>query len=359
MYLARLRLRDFRNYGALDLELRPGFHLFLGDNAQGKSNVLESIYLLSTLRSFRGVVNARLVAEGRDGFFVGGRVGGGAPIELGVYWSPGPRRITVDNRPVKVLADFIGKLSAVIFSSEDLQLIRGSASVRRRFFDLIMVQTRPGGLTLLQRYQKALKSRNRLLKQAVVSPAVLEGFSQELIRCGAELIRWRRTFLPGFSVGAARAYRRICGQAEELSVEYRPKVREDFATELADSRRREQRNRTTLIGPHRDEIAFLLDGRDAQMFGSEGQKRSIAISLKMAQAEHLAGALGRPPVLLLDDVMGELDRRRRAGLLPLLERTCRTGGQVCLTSTEENWRAEWIRDFRCWRVVRGGCRAEG
>ena len=149
------------------------------------------------------------------------------------------------------------------------------------------------------------------------------------------------------------AYRRISSDAEELRLEYQPSVKKDFTLELAQSRPRERSYRSTLIGPHRDDLQLLLNDRPAAQFGSEGQKRTLAVALKMAQAEYLTGIHGSPPVLLIDDVMGELDVKRRSGLLPLLERSNESRGQVFMTATEENWPGELGRDLQRWEVKAG------
>ncbi|HKI68298.1 MAG TPA: DNA replication and repair protein RecF, partial [Verrucomicrobiae bacterium] len=163
----------------------------------------------------------------------------------------------------------------------------------------------------------------------------------------------RRELAPKFSPLARLAYRRISHDAEELLIEYRPSVKKDFAVELAQSSARERSYRSTLVGPHRDDLQLLLNGKSAAQFGSEGQKRTLAIALKMAQAEYLTGIHGSAPVLLIDDVMGELDAKRRSGLLPLLERARESSGQVFMTATEENWPRELSRSLQRWRVEAG------
>jgi len=292
VHLAHLRLRDFRNYPRLDVDFSPGFQLLLGDNAQGKTNILEAVYLLGTLRT-------------------------------------------------------------VIFCTEDLELVKGTARSRRRFLDLLLAQTNPGYLPLLQRYMQSVRARNALLKQRTTDEASLESFSRELVATGTQLIRARAELIPRFSPLARLAYRRISHDAEELRIEYQPSVKNDFAVELAQVRAREQSYRSTLVGPHRDEVQLLLNEKSAAQFGSEGQKRTLAIALKMAQAEFLTGIHGSAPVLLIDDVMGELDVKRRSGLLPLLEQARKTSGQVFMTCTEENWPRELGRDLFRWEVKTG------
>ena len=402
MHLAHLRLRDFRNYARLDADFAPGFHLLLGDNAQGKTNILEAVYLMATLRSFRGVGGAQMIRHGQRGYFVGGTmVGGNIPTspassplsanevggegrgevetgpqiqnpsprlggarettiltsqssrEIKMFWSANERKLALDGQPVKKLTDYLGVLRTVVFCTEDLQLVKGAARARRRFLDLLLAQTLPGYLPLLQRYMRAVRARNALLKQRALDEAALDSFSQELVKLGDEVIRARRELAPKFSPLARLAYRRISNDAEELRIEYQPSVKKDFVVELAQSRSRERNYRSTLVGPHRDDLQLLLNGKSAAQFGSEGQKRTLAIALKMAQAEFLAGLHGSPPILLIDDVMGELDVKRRSGFLPLLESARKTSGQVFMTATGENWPRELGKDLQRWEVKNG------
>lgn len=353
MHLAHLRLRDFRNYARLDADFAPGFHLLLGDNAQGKTNILEAIYLMATLRSFRGVGGAQMIRHGQKGYFVGGCAVGQAEHDIKIYWSARERKLSLDGRSVKKLSEYLGTLRTVVFCTEDLQLVKGTGRTRRRFLDLLLTQTQPGYLALLQRYLYVVRSRNALLRQSAPDPQSLETFSAELGKLGGEIMRQRRELIPKLSPLARLAYRRISNDAEELRMDYQPNVKTDFAVELAQNRERERRFRATLIGPHRDELQLLLDDKSAAQFGSEGQKRTLAIALKMAQAEYLTGIHGSAPVLLIDDVMGELDVKRRSGLLPLLERARQSSGQVFMTCTEENWPRELGRDLERWQIASG------
>jgi DNA replication and repair protein RecF len=356
VHLAHLRLRDFRNYARLDAEFTAGCHLLLGQNAQGKTNILEAIYLLATLRSFRGVGGAQMIRHGQKGYFAGGSVTGQGRHEIKMYWSATERKLSLDGRPVRKLTDYLGVLRVVVFCTEDLQLVKGTARMRRRFLDLLLSQTHPAYLPLLQRYTRALRSRNALLKQRMPDDAALESFARELIQLGNQIGQHRRELAPRLSPLARLAYRRIAHDAEDLRLEYQPSVKRDFAVELAQTRSRERAHRTTLVGPHRDDVQLLLNDRSAAQFGSEGQKRTLAIALKMAQAEYLTGLHGSPPILLIDDVMGELDAKRRAGFLPLLERAHQGRGQVFMTCTEENWPRELGGDWQRWEVNAGALR---
>ncbi len=353
MHLAHLRLRDFRNYERLDVNFTPGFHVLLGNNAQGKTNILEAVYLLATLRSFRGVGGAQMIRHGQKGYFVGAKLASRGDHEVKIYWSAAERKLSLDGQPVRKLTDYLGVLRAVVFCTEDLQLIKGTSRGRRRFLDLLLAHTAPAYLPMLQRYARAVRARNALLRSRMPDVVALESFSRELVHAGGEIIRARQELVPKLSALARLAYRRVSNDAEELRMEYQPSVKRDFAIELAQSRERERAQRMTLVGPHRDDLQLLLNDKSAAQYGSEGQKRTLAVALKMAQAEYLTGLHGTPPVLLIDDVMGELDAQRRGGLLPLLERAHHAQGQVFMTCTEENWPRELGRDLRRWRIEAG------
>src|SRR5262245_13570800 len=308
---------------------------------------------MATLRSFRGVGGAQMVRFGQKGYFIGGRVVGQGEREIKMYWSARERKLSLDSQPIRKLTDYLGAVRVVVFCTEDVQLVKGTARIRRRFLDLLLSQTHPTYLPLLHRYARALRSRNALLKQRAIDEVALDSFSHELVKVGEDLTQLRRELAPRVSPLARLAYRRIAGETEELRLEYQPSVKQDFAVELAQTRARERAARLTLIGPHRDELQLLLNDQSAAHFGSEGQKRTLAIALKMAQAEYLTGIHGSPPILLIDDIMGELDAKRRAAFLPLLEQAREASGQVFMTCTEENWPRELARDLERWEVRAG------
>jgi DNA replication and repair protein RecF len=254
---------------------------------------------------------------------------------------------------VKRLADYLGTLRTVVFCTEDLQLVKGTGRSRRRFLDLLLSQTQPGYLAQMQRYLQVVRSRNALLKQFAPDPLLLDSYSTQLTGLGNELMRHRRDLIPRLLPLARSAYRRIAPESEDLEIIYDPSVKTDFQVELAQHRDRERRFRATLLGPHRDDLQLLLNGRPAALFASEGQKRTLAIALKMAQAEFLTSIHGHAPVLLIDDVMGELDLKRRSGLVPLLTQARETGGQVFMTCTGENWPRELGREVQRWQIANG------
>ncbi len=353
MQLASLKLRDFRNYRKLEVNFESGFHLILGSNAQGKTNLLEAIYLLSTLRSFRGVGNAQIIHHGKLAFFVGGLVLGQTENNIQYYWAANERKLKLNQKSIRRVSDYLGTLRTVVFCMEDLHLVKGSAKSRRRFLDLLLTQTQPGYLGLLHRYTELLRSRNALLKRGPIDVSLIDSFTKDLISTGEKLMIFRRKLVEKLSPLVRLSYRKIASKMEDVMIEYKPSVREDFILELSKSRERELRYRSTVIGPHRDEMKLTLDNKLASQFGSEGQKRTFSIALKMAQAEYLSGVHGSPPILLIDDVMGELDAERRAGLIPLISRTRRALGQVFMTCTEENWPSELSADLNRWKVEQG------
>jgi DNA replication and repair protein RecF len=353
VHLGHLRLRDFRNYGRLDADFGPGFHLLLGHNGQGKTNILEALHLLATLRSFRGVGSAVMVRHGQPGWFVGGQVVSAGTHDVKLYWSRSERQLKLDNTPIKRLTDYLGTLRTVAFCDEDLQLVKGVGRVRRRYLDFLLTQTMPTYLPLLQRYTYAVRTRNKLLKKRPIDEATLESFTAEVVKFGNEIMQHRHMLQPKLAPHITAAHQRIAPAGEELSIEYRPRVKNDFAAELLQVRDRERSLGSTILGPHRDELTLLLNDQTAADYASEGQKRTIAIALKMAQVEHITKIHGTPPVLLIDDVMGELDKERRQGFLPLLEQCGEGRGQVFMTCTEENWPRELGSSLQRWHVTEG------
>ena len=353
MHFAKLKLRDFRNYRKLEAEFEPGFHVLLGSNAQGKTNLLEAVYILSTLRSFRGVGNSQIIHHERPAFFVGGITIGQTESDIRYYWAPKERKLMVNQKPIRRLADYLGTLRTVVFCTDDLQLVKGSAKSRRRFLDLLLTQTQPGYLDLLHRYTESLRSRNALLKGDTPDTTLLESFTAELISTGNKLMTARKGLAEKLSPLVRIGYRKIASKPEDAKMDYAPSVMHDFAIELAKSRIREQRYRSTIVGPHRDEVKLSLNHKPASEYASEGQKRTLAISLKMAQADYLTGVHGSPPILLIDDVMGELDAGRRAGLMPMIQRTGQALGQIFMTCTEENWPDELNRSTHRWQIDTG------
>jgi len=354
MFIQRLKLRNFRNYSGLDVYFPPGFHFFTGDNAQGKSNLLEAIYLLSTLKSFRGAQNSQMVQQGFQAYFVGCTFINDRNNEIRNYWSSREHRITLNDKKITKAGDFFGILPSVLFCVEDIQLIKGAASLRRRYLDYLLAQSNPLYLPLLQRYGTALRSRNALFRQNSFHSALLESFTKELIKTGTEIIRFRSQLIKEISHLVTECYHNIAGEnvLEQITIRYKPNVLENMELQLAHSYQKELNLQYTVVGPHRDDLEILINDTPLVKFGSEGQQRTCALALKMVQASYLTKEKGVPPLLLIDDVMGELDHKRRQSFLPLLDKVSTSRGQMFMTCTEKNWNTE-PRHTSFWKIVNG------
>lgn len=354
MVIRELRLRTFRNYTRLDWCIGPGVHVLTGGNGQGKTNLLEAIYLLSTMKSFRGARHQEMIQEGHDGYFVGAAVQGEYEARVRLYRRRQDRKLTLNEEPVASLHEFLGVVKTVVFSSEDIQLVKGSAAVRRRFLDLVCAQTQPGYLKTLQNYNKAVKSRNILLKRRDCDRKVLAGFTHQVVTLGNAILDTRRRVIPKISPMARLAFRSIAeGRDEELIIEYRSSVKNDFQQDLDRLLDREFQLGSTTIGPHRDDIHLKIHHREASKFASEGQQRTLVLALKLAQIQFLHDLSGASPILLIDDVMGELDHSRRKAFIPLLEKARHGRAQVIMTCTEPDWPANLTENWQFWTVSSG------
>ncbi len=347
MHLSHLTLKNFRNYKDIELDLSPGLSVFRGANAQGKSNLLEAIYLLALTKSTRAenerdvirfeaaeeIPYTRLIgaAQRKDGQQVEVQVDmaiapGQAGSTTGVY----QKRIRVNGLP-KPAAQAVGSIAAVLFSADDLSLISGSPSNRRRYMDVLLSQVDREYLKVLQRYQKVITQRNQLLKrirEGQAGPDELIFWNDELSQQGARITERRRTAMASLAPLAAGAYASMASEDGQLEVSYEPSIdlvgtTEEVAAYISDRltavRAREIQMAQTLVGPHRDELRTTVGGVNVGQYGSRGQIRTVALSLRLAEASYLTETLGEEPVLLLDDVLSELDDARQ---LRVLEAAC-------------------------------------
>ena len=368
--VGRLRLRDFRNFADLEVELPPAGVALVGPNGSGKTNLLEAIYYLETFRSFRGANDRELIRFGEDVFRIEATLHGPGEEETtdlaAAYRSRGRRKkVEVDRREVSRLSDAVGKLGAVVFSLEDVEIVRGSPSGRRRFLDILLSLVEPGYMEALREYRSVLSQRNEALKEGAGS-AVLEAWSDGLVDAGARVMAARAGWIDD-RVDDYRRYHEAVAGGQAGSLTYEPETgwpgdeararsaspggpgepvgagedgavgawRERFRRALEETAERERRRGVTVTGPHRDEVAFeaQVEGepeRDLRTYGSGGQQRTAALALRLVEADSLRDRLGREPIYLLDDVFAELDEDRSARLLRLLEEG-RTG-QVVVTS---------------------------
>jgi len=354
-------LARFRNYEALEVALHPRLNLFLGANAQGKTNILEALYCLSTTRSFRAAADEEMIRFGVDACAVEADTGSSKGREtLRLEFARGRgKTLTIDGKRQKKLSSLLGRLPAVVFSPDDLFLVKGAPLLRRRLLDVTLLQMDPVYLAHLQQYERSLKQRNALLKSRVPGlEAQLPVWDEALAVHGTALMMRRMDLSENFSSRAGKALEDLTGGLEKFEVAYDPDVkpgsgedetRETIKAALLKFRREETMRGMTLTGPHRDDVKLTLNGRPLRKYGSQGQMRTGALALKLAQLEILASKCSEPPLVLFDDVMAELDARRQAFFLERLKK----GGQALLTGTSEADFAGARGEARVFRVQGG------
>jgi len=334
--LVQLSLRNYRNYARLDLSPSAGLNVFLGRNGQGKTNLLESVALLALSASPRARRDSELVGplalEARVEAKVEG-VGGPTEISVSVTRTESERsrrQITVNGVPKRAL-DLPGHFRVTLFWPDDLSLVKSGPEHRRRLLNQLLVQVEPGYARALSRYGRVLEQRNSLLKQVASGeqPAsALEVWDLELVRLGTDIATARAEAVAWPAVHAAAAHQDIA-HGESLQIRYQGPPA-DLERAVHNSRQEDLRRGSTSVGPHRDDLELLLDGRDARSYASQGQQRTAVVSLKLAEAALIAERSSEPPVLLLDDVLSELDVERRLALLQHVG----SHGQVIITSVE-------------------------
>lgn len=354
MRILELTLRNFRNYEHCQLTLHPGLNLLVGRNAQGKTNFLESIHFLSTGRSHRTSSQYDLIRWDTTGFFLHALISKrNLKVELDFGLSADRRReLRINGVVEKKLSTLLGVLNSVLFTPEDLQLLKGPPALRRRFLDMEISQVSPIYLYTLQQYNRALTQRNNLLKSfehKSVNRVALETWSEQLIKYGVRLTILRQKALTALAKHAQPSLYAISSGEENLRLVYRPwgyklrlgtdeaEVAGAFREILERQHHHELRRKQSLIGPHRDDFVCLLNDIDVREFGSQGQQRSAVLAIKMAELEFMREMTGDYPVLLLDDVLSELDSSRRAALLGLVDR----GIQTLITGTEASLFTGW------------------
>ena len=333
MWLAELRLRDFRNYPAADVVLDPGVTLLLGRNAQGKSNFLEAVYTVALGRSPRAGGDAELIRFGQERAYVRAAVGGahGSHLEFAFDRASGARRIKV-NGVTASREQLLGRLVVVLAGPLDDEMVRGAPAYRRRLLDAALSQVSPSYYFSLARYGRVIRQRNQLLRHGA-GGAALGPWDHQLVELGAVLVERRRRFVGRLAARAAERHARLAGGGERLEVAYvcsagEGEERAALARALGECRREEFRRGVSLVGPHRDDLDLRVNGIDLRAFGSRGQHHTAALSLRLAEVDLLGEELGEWPVVLLDDVLAHLDSARQALLLREV-----VGPQVLLTHT--------------------------
>lgn len=338
MRVESLRLRDFRSYAAAEVALGEGLTVVVGRNGAGKTNLLEALYVGCTGRSCRASADREMVRFGAEAARVEVRVRAqGVAHELAVGISPGEhKRTSVDGAPVERLSDSPARPLAGVFLPDRLELVKGAPSLRRAHLDGLVAALWPARAATRRAYGQALAQRNALLgrvRSGAASPATLAAWDSELARHGAALRADREEASATVSEPATDIAREL-GLEGGLAVTYRPRSRaqsaDGLAAELAERREADLERGFTVHGPHRDDLAMTLDGRELRAFGSQGQQRLSLLALLLAEREALAARREARPLMLLDDVMSELDSERRAKLVARL----RAGGQAVVTATE-------------------------
>lgn len=360
MQIKRIRLRGYRNYDTLTLTPAEGLNVLLGDNAAGKTNVLEALFLCALGRSHRTRRDVELIKQDKD--FAGVDVElekrtGAHSISCRLL-REGRREMKIDGKPLSRSGELLGCLHVVMFSPEDLRLIKQGPVERRRFVDMELSQLQPRYYYLLQQYNAALKQRNALLKDAAATDRLHAPWEEQLATLGAEIQQKRQEFLLPLGETARQLHAELTDGKEALSIAYQPTLdlsvepdaREALLSAIAGCRARDVLRGSTSVGPHRDDLLITLDGVDVRAFGSQGQQRTAALSLKLSELSLLKALEQEAPVLLLDDVLSELDGSRQRLLVNAIE-----GCQTFLTCTQlaglKNAGAGAMRIYR----INAGC----
>ena len=352
MTVNSIRLSGFRNYAEARAEFSDGVNIIIGDNAQGKTNLLEAVWFLTAGKSFHERSDAAVIGFDAPGFLINAEIFSEErrqTVEISLKHG-GKKRIRVNGARIKKLSELSERLTAVLFCPDDLHIIRGGASARRRLMDMCICQLRPRYAEALTRFSRAYESKTRILRDHLEKPALLsalDDFSYELARSGAEIIRYRASFVKKLSESAAVIHRDFSGGIEELELKYLTvKTVDDPFAPAAEilsrllehqsaHREAEIASGLCLSGVHKDDMAVFINGREAKSFASQGQTRTAALSIKLAEREIHFSERGEYPLLLLDDVLSELDSGRRDFVLNRI-----IGGQIFITCCESGDIAE-------------------
>jgi len=316
-----IKLENFRNYDSLDLDFEKGTNILYGDNAQGKTNVLEAIYLSATTKSHKGSKDKEIIRFDKDEAHIRtflDKEGMEYRVDMHLRKSKS-KGIAINGQPIKKAADLVGLLNVVFFSPEDLSIIKNGPSDRRKFVDMELFQIDKFYLYNLNQYNKIINQRNKLLKDFYFNTDLnetLQIWNMQLVSYGKQIINRREKFVEQLNEIIYDIHKNLSGGREELKIIYEPNVgEEDFEYKLKNSQERDIKLKMTSVGPHRDDFCFMVNGVDIRKYGSQGQQRTAALSLKLAEIEIVKKVTGDNPVLLLDDVLSELDSNRQNYLL--------------------------------------------
>ena len=321
MKINQLELSEFRNYESLSVEFDSSVNILYGDNAQGKTNVLEAIYLCGTTKSHKGSKEKEMIRLSSEESHIRMQIEkAGIPHRIDMHLRKNKAKgVAIDGIPIKRSSELMGLLHIVFFSPEDLSMIKNGPGERRRFIDLELCQLDPTYLYHLSNYNRAVNQRNNLLKQIGLNKSLkdtVEVWDLQLMEHGSVIIDTRKRFVEELNELLPKIHAKLSGGKEELYARYEPNVtKEDFGQKLALNLDRDLVLKATGNGPHRDDISFYVGDKNLKSFGSQGQQRTAALSLKLAEIELVRSKIKESPVLLLDDVLSELDRNRQSYLL--------------------------------------------
>ena len=321
MKIKSLKLKSFRNYDFLKLEFDDATNIFYGDNAQGKTNILESVYLSGTTKSHRGTKDRDLVQFGKEESHIETVVEkNGITYQIDMHLKKNsPKGIAINKIPIRKASELFGIINIVFFSPEDLNIIKNGPSERRRFIDLELSQLDKVYLNNLSNYNRIVNQRNHLLKDITQQRNLMETLDVweiQLIQYGNKIIERRKQFVKEINKIISNIHKKLTGEKEEINLIYEPSIGNlTFEQALAKNRERDMRIKSTSVGPHRDDICFMAGDLDIRRFGSQGQQRTAALSLKLSEIELVKQSIHDTPVLLLDDVLSELDKHRQNYLL--------------------------------------------
>jgi len=374
MYLKSLRLRSFRNYLDRQIEFTAKKTILVGNNAQGKSNLLEAVELLASLKSHRTSRDREFVLDSATMGQIEAtveRAYGTSELSM-LFRKQGRRTVAVNRENLRRQQDFLGVLNAVQFSSLDLDLVRGAPDSRRSWLDGLLIQLEPVYSSILQQYNQVLKQRNALLKKirAVrqenesIEPTTFEPqlklWDEQLAAAGSRVARRRARVIARLAPIAESWHKRISGETEHLAINYLPNVewteddpiavQQAFIAKIQDRRMAEQYQGKTVVGTHRDEIEFAIDRTPARYYGSQGQQRTLVLALKLAELKLIEEVIGEPPLLLLDDVLAELDPNRQKQLLEVIGDRFQT---IITTTHIDTFDRNWTKDSQILSVEAG------
>lgn len=321
MIIESIELKNYRNYDKLHMDFSHGTNILYGDNAQGKTNILEAIYVCATTKSHRGSKDKEIIQFDRDESHIKLNVRKrDVPYRIDMHLKKNRAKgVAVNGVPIKKASELFGIVNVVFFSPEDLNLIKNGPAERRRFIDLELCQLNKLYVHSLVQYNKIVTQRNKLLKDILFRPdyeETLDIWDMQLVQYGREVIRCRDAFVSQLNDLVGPIHRQLSGEKESLHISYEPNVTVDmFEDTLRKSRPSDLKQRTTLTGPHRDDLSFIINDIDIRRFGSQGQQRTAALSLKLAEIELVKKIVNDYPILLLDDVLSELDGSRQNHLL--------------------------------------------